>query len=264
MNDIDFIKQNINVYGKKFCCEKLEINRIKLEQLIIEHNIYYDLSSVRKRIAEINNIKKCFKFTDEHIGFIKENIHLGKKYCSKKIKCTLPRLNEVIEKHNIPYNRSLVSFHQGNTFKVGSIPKNKGIKVDKNSELYKKLSVNFFKKGHTSPNQKYEVGQIYQINYKNLDYWYVYLGNNKKTPYKKWLWEQSGNTIPKGFIVVCRNLNFPRDEKPTIDDLICINRRIWQKLHAFKDLPNELIETKLKIMNLNFLIKNREIILKNK
>lgn len=259
---LQYINENLNKYGKKNICEKFNVSRKKLDALIIKYNINYDVKKVKDFTRKINAQNQRFKFNDEQIEFIKKNIDKGKSYIIKELKCPLDRLNEVMEINNIVYEKKNIFRTKNGTFQKGHTPHNKGTKIDKNSDWYKNLSKTFFQKGRNGFEQKYKVGDVYQINSKGRKYWYYYLGNNTKIPYKKYLWQEAGNITPKGWIVVCKDIYYNEDIIPKIDDLICVPRTVWRIIFKYKYFPPELLETQLKTLKLNYIIKNK-IIIKN-
>lgn len=99
--------------------------------------------------------------------------------------------------------RSLGALYQGEqkgVFQKGIIPHNKGKKMS--SDVYKKVSKTFYKKGNEPHNTKYDGCLSYRKESDTLNYWYIRLSKSKWVLLQRYVYEQYYNVKLKSNQIV--------------------------------------------------------------
>lgn len=137
-------------------------------------------------------------------------------------------------------------------FKKGIVPKNKGIKLDPNSDLYKKMSKTMFKKGLVPHNYK-------PVGTETIRDGYTYI----KVSEKKWelkhvfLFKSNIGEIPKGYNVIFKDKN---KENFELSNLLLISDAELMALNTIHNYPEELKSTMKLLKKLNRKINEKQAI----
>lgn len=110
---INFIKENYQIYGSKYCAEKLG----------------FSITQIKNKAAKLKLItptKTKINFTKEQINFTKENYPIyGNNYCAEKLKISIKEVRKIIKsfklrKTNKPFSLNQIEFIKNNYALHGS------------------------------------------------------------------------------------------------------------------------------------------------
>ncbi|MGG5506736.1 MULTISPECIES: HNH endonuclease signature motif containing protein [unclassified Myroides] len=137
---------------------------------------------------------------------------------------------------NSRYNMQFNEGAKRNQIKKGSVPHNKGKKINK--EVYEKMKHTFFKKGNVPANAKKDFEEVQRRDSSGKVYWMIKLPGNKKLLFKHvWIWETTNGKISKGQNIVFKNGNSLDCQ---LDNLECISNAELMRRNTIQRYPADI------------------------
>jgi len=190
------------------------------------------------------------KFTEADEQFIKDNFLLMPiKHIANKLNATSGRVMRFLDKNDLEIPKELREKRKLNgVIKKGNIPFNKGLKqsdyMDK--EAIEKTKATRFKKG-IKPHHTKKNGDIVAIKDRDIFYKYIKIKDNHWVLYHRYLWEQVNGEIPDNLILVFKDKN---TDNVVIDNLELITRSESMLRNSRHNYPIEIIPSMLMLKKL--------------
>ena len=194
----------------------------------------------------------CKKITEKDEQFIKDNFLLMPiKHIGDIIGISFGRIMRFLDKNNLQIPKEIREKRKLNgVIKKGNIPFNKGLKQSDYmcKESINKTKATRFVKGRKPHNTK-QAGDIVAIkdSYNGTFYKYIKIKDNEWVLYHRFLWKKVNGPIPKDYILVFKDKN---TDNVVIENLELITRSESMLRNSAHNYPIEIIPSMLLIKKL--------------
>jgi hypothetical protein len=199
--EIEFIRKYYPQNGTEVCVRRLGRNRGSIKSFVQKQGI--------------KRYKYRIEWTDDQLKYLKEHYaDTPTKEIAKKLKHTLCSVNGMasklalkktqdhINKMNARWKKDLAELGKAHRFKKGTIPANKGKKMD--PEVYEKTKHTFFPKGHKPKNTLYDGAITTRHRHKrNYSRKYIRISEGVWQELQIYEWEKQYGPVPEGKILTC-------------------------------------------------------------
>ena len=222
---IEWLREN---YEKRSTAENAKLFE---QEFDIEINAN-SLINLNKRTLKLKAPRKkpeFQKFTPEMIEWVKENYHL-RSWGENQV-LMRERFGVSISKSSLLRLREKYGLERrppGGRFEKGHVPKNKGVKIDRDSDAYRKMSRTFFKKGNDS-NVRFKELDVAVRFHRKSGCWFKWIKvGGRFRQLNRYIWESAHGPIPGGHVI--KHIDGDTTNCDS-ENLRCISRRVLARLN---------------------------------